>query len=490
MHKLIIHSNKKAQIETEDKLLLHKINNLLSFKQEGVEFSPAYQNGWNGITYLMNKRGIFNFPLLPRVERYLQDKNIEYIIEDRRPQNKISEPLDISEVLKNHDPPLIPREHQVRILEATNKNDIGIVRAATASGKTLATALITAKKNVETIVFVIGLDLLDQFYELYCSLFGSDKIGYIGNGIIDPKRITICSIWTAGKALSIKEDKTDEDLFLQEKECDKSSYQKIIDCLKQAKLIFIDECHICTTNTIAEINKVINPDYIYGFSGTPYRGDNSDLLINSILGEQIVNISASELIEKKILPMPIIKFITVPKMSGLSTAQYLSVYKEYIVENEVRNNLVVENVKMLLEKRYCPLVLFKQINHGNILYEKMIDAGIKCALINGNDDLDYRNEMKQRFVDGDFDALCCSIIFDIGINIPKLSAVVLAGGGRSFVRCLQRVGRAGRPLKGKTHCAIIDFYDQAKYLKTHSKIRYETYLSEPGFKVIKSKEMK
>ena len=47
-----------------------------------------------------------------------------------------------------------------------------------------------------------------------------------------------------------------------------------------------------------------------------------------------------------------------------------------------------------------------------------------------------------------------------------------------------------RQYPGKKQAAIIDFYDQIKFLKKHSIIRRDVYLSESGFKIILCKEMK
>jgi len=174
----------------------------------------------------------------------------------------------------------------------------------------------------------------------------------------------------------------------------------------------------------------------------------------------------------------------------IDTSNYQSVYKNYIVENEVRNKLIVSSTQLLLDKKYTPLVLFKQIRHGEILLKMMQDVGIKCEMLYGNDNLEKRTEVKQKLVDKEIDVILASTIFDLGVSIDMLSALVLAGSGRSKLKCLQRVGRCVRVFPGKKHVAIIDFMDNIKYLKKHSMIRYETYLSEEGFKVIKSAGMK
>jgi superfamily II DNA or RNA helicase len=354
----------------------------------------------------------------------------------------------------------------------------------------LCLALLAAKFNKPTTLYVIGLDLLKQMHDLFTTLF-DEPIGYIGDGVCKIERINIATIWTIGSALKIKGKDIclDEDEDYKEKFVESQSGQ-ILSLLKNTKVHLFDECHVIVCNTIKQIYKNIDPEYIYGFSGTPYRDDNTDLLINGMLGEQIIDVSASELIKKGVLAQPLIKFKSIPSMGGLSMAQYQTVYKAYITENIIRNTIIVNETKALIEKKYTPLVLFKQIKHGKILFEMMQEAGIKCEMLSGRDSLKHRTEVKRMIENKEIDAIIASVVFDIGINLPILSALVLAGSGKSAIRSLQRVGRVIRKFKGKSHVAIVDFYDQVKFLKKHSMIRYNIYISEAGFKVIKCKQMK
>ena len=484
MNKITILNNKKCQITIDDLQVLQKLKRFLSFKVAGVEYTPAYKNGWNGITYLLSKTNKFDIGLLDKVKIFLKEEKTNFTIEDLRSAKTINAPINIIEKLKKIK--MVPREHQLRIVSAAALSERGIIRSATGSGKTLVTALITAQINKPTIIYVIGLDLLQQFHTLFSEIF-DEKIGWVGNGICDPQRITIASIWTIGKALSVSNILDEED-DLEEKD-DPQNYEKIKTCLSQARLHIFDESHIVTCSTILEIYKNIDPEYIYGFSGTPFRDDNSDLLINGILGEQIINVSASELIDKKLLAMPIIKFYSVPKKHGLSN-QYQSVYKEYIVENDIRNNLIIDVVKEMLSKEYTPLVLFKQIKHGNIIHDLLLKEGIKFEMLQGDDSLERRNAVKQMLINNEINVILASTIFDMGVDLPKLSALVLCGGGKSSIRSLQRIGRVIRLHKNKKYAAIADFYDQARFLKSHSIKRFEIYSSENGFKVIKSRDMK
>jgi superfamily II DNA or RNA helicase len=485
VNNIIILDNKTCQFSTDDSDLLRILRSTLSYKMTGVEYTEAYKAGWNGITYLVSKKGIFFYGLLNKVKKFLKEHNQEFHIKDLRPAIVSNVPIDLSESLKKLN--MIPRDYQERIINCACQNNNGIIRACTGSGKTLSIALITAKLNKPTIVYVIGLDLLKQFHDLFSSLF-NESIGYIGNGICNIERINIASVWTIGKSLNIKDICLDDE-FDHEEKFDTSQTYKILHLLQKTKVHFFDECHICTCNTIQSIYKKINPEYIYGFSGTPYRDDNTDLLINGILGEQIIDIPASELIEKKILAQPIIKYISIPPIS-MPLAQYQTVYKTYITNNIIRNTIIVKQTKELLEKKYTPLVLFKQIKHGKILFDMMKEENIKCEMLYGDDSLDRRTEVKKMLLNKEINVILASTIFDLGVDIPMLSALILCGAGKSSVKALQRIGRLLRSFPGKQHVAIVDFYDQIKFLKKHSIIRYNIYSSERGFKVFKCKDMK
>jgi superfamily II DNA or RNA helicase len=329
---------------------------------------------------------------------------------------------------------------------------------------------------------------LNQFHNLFSSLF-NEPIGYIGNGICNIERINIASIWTIGCALSMnKKAIFDDDVSVEEK-FDLSQKEKILNLLKQTKVHILDECHVVSCQTVTNIHKNIDPEYIFGFSGTPYKNENSYLLVESVLGDKIVDVTATELINRKVIAQPLIKFIPVPPMAGLSTANYQTVYKTYVVDNVIRNNLILSETKKLLEKKYKPLILFQQVRHGKMLFDMLTEAGIKCALLSGIDSLKIRNQVNKQFTDGEIDVIIASTIYDIGVDVPAVSSLILASTGMSLVKALQRIGRSLRKYPGKTHSAIVEFYDQVKFLKKHSLKRCEIYSQEPGFKIIKCKEM-
>lgn len=473
-----ISDNKHCIIQNADFEILLAIKKEFSFKALGVEYTAAFRNGWNGITYLVDGKNRLGLGLLEKLKAFLSKIGQDFVIDDHRPNLIIEPEIDLSGKLAKLN--ILLRDYQERIINTAFEHRKGIVRACTGSGKTLAISALVAKINKPTIIYVIGLDLLGQFHETLTSLF-DEEIGYIGNGVCNIKRINVVSIWTIGRVLGIKNNIIDDDS--SEKEILKVEHSKeIIELLKSRPVHIFDECHVVSCDTIKQIYKTINPERIYGFSATWSKGDGTDLLSIGILGDQIIDVPASELIEKGWLAKPFIKFVRVPNIYS-NARDYHSIYRDCIVENEKRNQLIVENTKMLLDKGYRVLVLFKQIKHGKILQELFAENGIDIEMLSGQDTLERRNKIKNKLQKGKLKAVLASTIFDLGVDITSLSGLVLAGSGKSEIRSMQRIGRIIRKHEGKPVVAVIDFADDAKYIKAHSKARYNTYIQEKGFVV-------
>ena len=155
----------------------------------------------------------------------------------------------------------------------------------------------------------------------------------------------------------------------------------------------------------------------------------------------------------------------------------------------MRNGLVLNAAKALVTKGYQTLVLFNSLKHGKILYE-LFEEHMSCAILDGSNSKEEREKVKKDLMNHKIDCVLASRIFDIGVDIPSLSGLVIACGGKSTVKALQRVGRVIRKYPGKKFAVVIDFADQAPYLDNHSKARYRIYTSEDGFDVSWPAEVK
>lgn len=485
--KITIENNHYATITAEPGI--HKLlDKVLSYKEEGIEFSPKFKNSnWDGVTHLLNKNGKFSLGLIHKIQEFCIEQEIPIEIIDKRKPLPRNQPLDLLPVLTSQN--RVPRDYQLATVKAAvDSGGRGVCRLATSAGKSIIISLLAAEYNTTTIIYVIGLDLLNQFHKDMSALF-PEEIGYIGNGVVNIKRINVASIWTLGSALDInKKDLLLEDGQIDELPTSQADKIKINKMLKETQLHIIDECHVSSCSTIQTIYKNINPTYLFGFSGTPFKGTDNDLLTTSILGKELINVSASTLIKRGVIARPIIKFVNVPNMGNQGNT-YQEIYKNYVVENDIRNDLIINETKKLLDKNYVVLVLFKSIKHGEILREKFISAGINPEVLSGKDDLDKRDIVKDKISSGESNIVLSSTIFDVGLDLPRLSAVVLTGSGKGFVKALQRIGRVVRGYTApdghkKTTAAVVEFFDNCKHLKQHSVRRYNIYKTEEEFKII------
>jgi superfamily II DNA or RNA helicase len=478
-------------IDETDLELFEALDKELSFRLQGAEFSAAYQGyfneagefvTWDGKRHLLQSNGKFPVGLLPRVQEFfaIRGKNVP-IIDQRTPResvNSIEISGNLSSIKKN------PRPYQVLAVNKAVENDRGVIRLATGGGKTLVAALIAAKLGKPTIVYVIGKDLLYQLQEFFKNVFQTN-IGIIGDGKCEIHDINVATVWSVGQALGLERNNSLDDSNDKEEKMDPGKFRKIKQMLLDCSVHIMDECHLAACDTVQTIARHIKAEYVYGMSASPWRDDGADLLIEAFLGQKVVDVSARELIDSGYLVEPNIRFLA-PKPYKFKTGKYPKVYSNYIVENDQRNEMIVKGATKMVEQGFVPLVLFHTIKHGDILFDEL-KKNVSTALLSGKDNSKIREKIKGELEDGKIKCLVASKIFDIGVDLPILSGLVIAGAGKSSVRALQRIGRVIRPYPGKTMSAVLDFADQAPYLCNHAEIRRRIYESE--FKVTWPKEI-
>ncbi len=128
------------------------------------------------------------------------------------------------------------------------------------------------------------------------------------------------------------------------------------------------------------------------------------------------------------------------------------------------------------------LILVTKIEHGKKILE-MLKDDLRAESLDGSNKTSDRLSAIKKMQNGELDVLVASKIFDQGIDIPQLDALILAGSGKSSSRALQRIGRVIRKHTGKKNAIVIDFYDNCKFLREHSKARRKIYETESAFKI-------
>jgi len=470
----------------QDITLIDNIDKITSFFVEGYQYTKAFKEGyydrktggwshWDGKKHLLTQKVVFPTGLLGRITEFLEERKVPFEINDCRPAVECGEALEIKNI--------VPREYQKEAVEIAIKKGTGIIKIGTGGGKTAVAAMLVAHYNIPTMLYVVSKSLLYQFHKEFNKMLDI-PIGIIGDGHCVIRKINICSVWTAITAFDLKTQISldDEDWDPEIVEVSIEQKKAIKSAIERTNLVIVDEAHFLGTVSLQSIYKASkNCKYFIGLSATDWRDDKADLLLESVCGPRIYNMSSSKLISMGFLVPPKIVLYETPPLEGASSKNYAATYGSYIVKNSIRNGMIVDATRMLINKGRKVLILVRYLNHGHELALMLSD--IPLYFVNGAVDGETREEVKRSFESGDLKCLIASSVFDIGVDIPKLDALVLAGGGKSTVRTLQRIGRVIRISEGKIDAFVVDFIDNARYLDKHSATRITVYETEPAFKI-------
>jgi len=440
------------------------------------------KRAWDGKVHMLKRKGkCIYFPtgLFSIVREALKHYKIDYKLFDERKTYASTGAYKIQKEGFNL------YEYQKYAVERAAQCQRGVIQMGTGAGKTACAAAIICHIGITPVVFyVLSKDLLLQTKEEFEDLISLNgekiNVGIIGGGMCDIQKINVMTIQTAVQALGKKFTKTELDEYNPDTTDIKEHKKGIVNLIKQAKLIFADECHHVPAKIVKDvIFSSAMAKYRFGLSASPWRDSGDDLSIEAQFGRKIVKVLSSQLIREGFLVKPTIHFKKI-KPTRKSFRRYDQIYKHAVVQNEERNQYIADVALERAAENKSVLILVKQITHGKEILKRIPGA----VLITGKDSLKKRKEVIEKMKSKEQLIAIATTLADEGLNIKCLEVGILAGSGKSSVRALQRVGRFMRLFEGKTEAHIYDFYDDCKYLEEHSKRRRKIYETEEEFEII------
>ena len=328
--------------------------------------------------------------------------------------------------------PQYPKEAyswQIESVEAASEASRGIITAPTGTGKSLAMGMLISNLGVKTLVIVPTLEIKKQLSE-----------------VLNGTRVENID------SVSLKNPKT---------------YQGI-DCL------IIDEAHHTASKTYRVLNKTMwkNIYYRYFFTATPFRNDTEEtLLFESIAGQVIYKLDYKTAINKGYIVPVEAYYIDMPKQKT-DAFTWAEVYKELVVDNETRNNKILDLLLSLSVGNKPALCLVKEVRHGKNIRH--------THFISGKDD-ESRGLIKH-FNSGEIKTVVATTgIMGEGVDTKPCEYVIIAGLGKAKSQFMQQVGRAVRKYPGKKSAKIIIFRDTShKFTLRHFNIQKKILLEEYG----------
>jgi superfamily II DNA or RNA helicase len=341
---------------------------------------------------------------------------------------------------------------------------------ATGGGKSNIAVLAVATIQRPSLFLTTRQVLMHQMKE------GFEKAGFtpgvVGDGIWAPRRgVNVGMVQTIAARLAKTHPERDRTLKL----------------LSLFELVIGEEAHEAGGSSYYDIlNLCPNAHYRLALTATPFMRDDAEanMRLMASFGPIGIEVSEETLIARGILAKPSFKIVRVggPSLLRRST-RWPSCYDLGIVENPERNRAVVFEAHRAVKCGLPVMVLVQRKKHGEILAKAMQQAGLAAEFIFGEHANDARRDALLRLKSGATQVLIGSTILDVGVDVPAVGMVILAGGGKAEVGTRQRIGRGLRAKKaGPNLCYIVDFSDEAnRTLMEHALTRRAIYETTPGF---------
>ena len=339
------------------------------------------------------------------------------------------------------------KEHQIRALKAMLKTNVGIIESSTSSGKTELFIAYIKMAKLPTLIIMNRVSLAIQTVDRLRKN-GIQKVGICtGQKVIDGD-VVVATVGSIGKLPN----------------------------LTRFQVLIMDEVHRAQAKQFQDFLSKTSYPIRFGFSATPNCGDKYLYAkIRQFMGSVICKIEAQELLENGVIALPKIQFI---QSISVPTLDWPAAVYKCIIWNKNRNEQIKKLTELHSEQT---LILLHQIDHGKILNELIPDSVFVSGIVSP----DERKEIIEKFENGEIKTIISTSVFNEGISINSIKVLIIAGGGKSKIETVQRLGRALRIKPGKKDCIIYDFFDKGnRFTEAHSEMRLNIY-KKAGFKDIK-----
>ncbi len=400
--------------------------------------------------YMLSPKGRFLTGLLPRVTEGFErlGRKVEILHDSKFPP----EPL-----YKLNPIPYL-RDYQEKLVEAACEHHRGVIVAPTGAGKTLIAMSIINNYPKARIVFVVPTkSLFKQTETKFREFFKGEKIGLIGDGENSPERITIAIINSLSKPKKIKN-------------------------AMEADIIIVDECHK-VSSVVGGYGQILrSPAPIkIGLTATPPK-DKRKWFLEGLVGPILGEAKKEDLVAMGHISKPKVIIRHIPTIGGLKKVSYQMAYEKGVVENKLRNKMVVDELMQQTGEGKTCLVIVSRIKHGHLIasmFQRFHKGKRKFKFLYSINKADEREEIRIALDKKEIDFAITTTVWKEGIDIPSLDVIINAAGGKDEIPCLQWIGRGMRATKDKSSFLIVDFFDESSnFLVSHFGNRFARYCKE------------
>lgn len=401
---------------------------------------------------------------------FLNDNAVTYTIIDKTNHgNKISVSFQGEE-----------REEQLEAINALLPYTNGILHATTAFGKTVTAAAIIARKKVNTLILVHSKALLKQWHDRLTEFLNIDYPKHEEKNKRGRRKVfsPIGCFDSSGNTLH-----GIIDIALIQSCLDEDGVKPFV---QDYGMVIVDECHHVSSITFEQVLMSIKVHTIYGLTATPIRKDGHQPIIFMQCGP----IRFSTDVKSQIAKQSFDRFL-IPRFTSYNSIledrlSIATLYK-YLSEDEIRNNLIVEDICKAVNTGRTPIILTNRTVHVSVLAEKL-KATIKnvISLTGAGTTKEKREAMQRLQTIPDSEQLvivATGKYIGEGFDYPRLDTLFLALPISWKGLLTQYAGRLHREYEGKKDVRIYDYIDihepicdsmYRKRLKGYAAIGYKT----------------
>jgi superfamily II DNA or RNA helicase len=337
-----------------------------------------------------------------------------------------------------------PHEPQVKAFRALLPHDHGVLAATTAFGKTVVAAALIAQRGRNALVLVHRRELLTQWVERLRTFLDIDPkdIGVIGGGRRKPTGVIdvalIQSLVRRGERSDLVAD-----------------YGHLI----------VDECHHLSAASFELVARRAKARYVLGLSATVARKDGHHPIIFMQCGpvRHRVDARAQAAVRgiKHRAKHRSTEFQLPPPLAGSDRPSMPAIYAA-IAQDELRNNLIFDDVLKALEAKRSPIVLTERRDHLEYLQGRfsrfvrnlvVLRGGMSAAERKASDAALRVADDQERLI------LATGRYIGEGFDDPRLDALFLTMPISWKGTLAQYVGRLHRQHAGKTEVLVVDYVD-------------------------------
>lgn len=345
------------------------------------------------------------------------------------------------------------RDYQQAAVRAMVDGGQGLVVAPCGAGKTQIGVGAIVALGRSALVLIHTQDLLEQWVQRLRAVAGIEA-GVIGGGRNRPAPVTVATVqtltrWPAHELRLLGE---------------------------RFGVLVVDECHHGPARTYWDLIPAFAGRRRFGLTATPERDDGLTPMLGWLFGRTLYQIHQRQLLDGACLVAPeVVEVRTEFEWAGDAAAEHTAMLGDLALDRP-RNQLIVDLVGRETRRGGSVLVLSQRKEHCQHLSEQLERAGVACRVLNGDVGKVRRRETLELMREGALQVLIATQLADEGLDIPRLSALVLAMPQRAAGKTVQRLGRIMRPAPGKGTPRLYDLVDvRIGVLQAQARARRRAY---------------